>query len=151
MIQSNEHSNPIQSLLTSYFHQTIPKILTHEPLANTSEEETPTEESTLVTSDDDSSDTCSMPPLLMADPPQAHSSDPQSSRTRQEPPPTSTTRVSVDEPVSSDDEVNLNPRRYQPHIHSSNTGGYFTLDDIPRVKWRDRMLEFHSWLTSYML
>uniref|UniRef100_A0A6N2MSM9 Uncharacterized protein n=1 Tax=Salix viminalis TaxID=40686 RepID=A0A6N2MSM9_SALVM len=106
---------------------------------NTSEEETPTEESTLVTSDDDSSDTCSMPPLLMADPPQAHSSDPQSSRTRQEPPPTSTTRVSVDEPVSSDDEVNLNPRRY------------FTLDDIPRVKWRDRMLEFHSWLTSYML
>ncbi|KAG5234177.1 zinc finger, CCHC-type, viral movement protein [Salix suchowensis] len=48
-------------------------------------------------------------------------------------------------------KVNLNPRRYQPHIHSSNTRGYFTLDDIPRVKWRDRMLEFHSWLTSYML
>uniref|UniRef100_A0A6N2KBD6 Uncharacterized protein n=1 Tax=Salix viminalis TaxID=40686 RepID=A0A6N2KBD6_SALVM len=48
MIQSHEHSNLIQSLLTSYSHQTIPKILTHEPLANTSEEETPTEESTLV-------------------------------------------------------------------------------------------------------
>jgi hypothetical protein len=57
----------------------------------------------------------------------------------------------VDEPVSSDDEVPLNPRHYQPHNNSSSTGGYFTLDDIPRVKWRDRILEFHSWLTSYML
>jgi len=83
----------------------------------------------------------------MADPP----TDPQSSRTQHEPPPTSTTRVSVDEPVNSDDEVPLNPRHYQPHNNSSSTGGYFTLDDIPRVKWRDRILEFHSWLTSYML
>jgi hypothetical protein len=57
----------------------------------------------------------------------------------------------VDEPVSSDDEVPLNPRHYQPHINSSSIGGYFTLDDIPRVKWQDRILEFHSWLTSYML
>jgi hypothetical protein len=57
----------------------------------------------------------------------------------------------VDEPVSSDDEVPLNPRHYQPHINSSSTDGYFTLDDIPQVKWRDRILEFHSWLTSYML
>ncbi|KAJ6885824.1 hypothetical protein NC651_026473 [Populus alba x Populus x berolinensis] len=55
------------------------------------------------------------------------SSDSQSSRTRQEPPPTSIIRVSVDEPVSSDDEVNLNPCHYQPHINSPNTGGYFTL------------------------
>ena len=72
-----------------------------------------------------------MPPLLMVDPPPAHSSDPQSLRTRQEPPPTSTTRVSVDEPVSSDDEVNLNPHHYQPNINSPSNGGYFTLDDIP--------------------
>jgi hypothetical protein len=75
-----------------------------------------------------------MPPLLMVDPPLAQTSDPQSSRTRQEPTLTSTTRVSVDEPVSNDDEVNLNPRHYQPHIYSPSTGGYFTLDDIPRVK-----------------
>jgi len=57
----------------------------------------------------------------------------------------------VDEPISSDDEVNLNPRHYHPHIHSPGTGGYFTLDDIPRVKWREKILEFHLWLTSYML
>ena len=92
-----------------------------------------------------------MPPLLMVDPPTAHSSDPQSSRPRQEPPPTSTTRFSVDEPVSSDDKVNLNPRHYQPHINSLSIGGYFTLDDIPRVKWRDKIFEFYSWLSSYML
>jgi len=75
-----------------------------------------------------------MPPLLMADPSLTQTSDPQSSRTRQELTLTSTTRVSVDEPVNSGDEVNLNPHHYQPHIHSSNTGGCFTLDDIPRVK-----------------
>ena len=147
MIQSNQPSNPIQSFLTIYSQQTIPKILTHEPLAHTSPDD-----ETLVTSEesfteDDSSNPCPMPPLLMADPP----TDPQSSQTRHEPPPTSTTRVSVDEPVSSDDEVNLNPRHYQPHINSPSIGGYFTLDDIPQVKWRDRILEFHSWLTSYML
>ena len=138
MIQSNQPSNPIQSLLTTYSQQAIPKIFTHEPLAHTSKEETPDDE-TLVTSEesfieDDSSDTCSMPPLLMDDPPTTHSSDPQSSRTQHEPPPTSTTRVSVDEPVSSDDEINLNPHHYQPHINSPSTSGYFTLDDIPRVK-----------------
>ena len=82
----------------------------------------------------DSSNTCSMPPLLMADHSPAQTSDPQSSRTQQEPTPTSTTRVSVDEPVSSDDEVNLNPHYYQSHIHSPSTCGYFTLDDIPRIK-----------------
>ena len=49
------------------------------------------------------------------------------------------------------DEVNLNPRHYQPRIHSPSTNGYFTLDDILRVKWLDKILEFHSWLTSYML
>jgi hypothetical protein len=135
MIQSNHPSNLIQSFLTTYSQQIIPKILTHEPLTNTSEEETPDDE-TLVTSEDsfteeDSFDTCSMPPLLMADPPPAQTSDPQSSRTRQEPPPTSTTRVSMDEPISSDDEVNLNPHHYYPHTHSPGTGGYFTLDDIP--------------------
>jgi hypothetical protein len=75
-----------------------------------------------------------MPPLLIADPPLAQTSDPQSSQTRQKPTLTSTIRVSVDEPVSNDDEVNLNPRRYQPHIYSLSTGGCFTLDDIPRVK-----------------
>nr|TKR90937.1 hypothetical protein D5086_0000228410 [Populus alba] len=154
MIQSNQPSNPIQSILTKYSQQTIPKILTHEPLAHTSEEETPDDEA-LVTSEEsfteDDSFTCSMPPLLMAAPFIAHSSDHQSSQTRQEPPPTSTTRVSMDEPISSDDEINLNPRHFQTHIHSPSTGGYFTLDDIPRVKWQDRILEFHSWLTSYML
>jgi hypothetical protein len=107
MIQSNHPSNPIQSFLATYSQQIIPKILTHEPLTNTSEEETPDDE-TLVTSKDsfieeDSSDTCSMPPLLIADPPPAQTLDPQSSRTWQEPHPTSTTRVSVDEPISSDE------------------------------------------------
>jgi len=138
MIQSNHPSNPIQSFLTTYSQQTIPKILTYEPLTNTSDEETPDDEIMVPSensfTDENSSDTCSMPPLLMADPPPAPTSDPQSSRTRQEPPPTSTTRVSVDEPISSDDEVNLNPRHYTPHTHSPGTGGYFTLDDIPRAK-----------------
>jgi len=138
MIQSNHPSNPIQSFLTTYSQQTISKILTHEPLTNTSEEETPDDE-TLVTSknsftEEDSSNTCSMLPLLMVDPPPAQTSNPQSSRTLQEPHPTSTTRVSVDEPISSDEEVNLNPRHYHPHTHSQGTGGYFTLDDIPQVK-----------------
>jgi hypothetical protein len=155
MIQSNQPSNPIQSFLTTYSQQTIPKILTHKPLDNTSEKETPDDE-TLVTSkesftEDDSSGTCSMPPLLMADPPPTQTSNTQSSQTQQEPTPTSTIRVSVDELVSSDDKVNLNPRYYQPHIHSPSTGCYFTLDDIPRVKWRDKIIQFHSWLTSYML
>jgi len=74
-----------------------------------------------------------MPSLMMVDPPPAQTSDLYSLRTQQEPTPTttSTTRVSVYEPVSSDDEVNLNPRHYQPRIHSPSTGGYFTLDDIP--------------------
>jgi hypothetical protein len=81
MIQSNHPSNPIQSFLTTYSQQTIPKILTHEPFTNTFEEETPDDE-TLVTSEDsfteeDSSDTCFMPPLLMVDPPPAQTSDPQ--------------------------------------------------------------------------
>ena len=53
-----------------------------------------------------------MPPLLMVNPPLAQTSDPQTSRTRQEPTLTSTTRVSVDEPISNDDEVNLNPCHY---------------------------------------
>jgi len=84
MIQSNHPSNLIQSFLTIYSQQTIPKILTHEPLTNTSEEETPDDE-TLVTSEDsfteeDSFDTCSIPPLLMADSPPAQTSDPQSTR-----------------------------------------------------------------------
>nr|TKS11584.1 hypothetical protein D5086_0000071770 [Populus alba] len=115
------------SFLTTYSQQTIPKILTHEPFATTSEEETPNDE-TLVTSEesftkDDSSKTCRMPPLLMVDPHTTHSSDPQSSRTQQEPPSTSTRRFSVDEPVSSDDKVNLNPRHYQPHINSPSIDG----------------------------
>jgi hypothetical protein len=116
MIQSNQPSNPIQSFLTTYSQQTIPKIFTHEPLPHTSDEETSdSDAATLVTSEEsftenDSSAPYPMPPLLMADPP----TDPQSSRTQHEPLPTSTTRVSVDEPVSSDDEVPLNPRYNQP-------------------------------------
>jgi hypothetical protein len=155
MIQSNHPSNHIQSFLTTYSQQTIPKILTHEPLTNPSDEETPDDEIMVPSedyfTDEDSSATCSMPPLLMADPPTTPTSDPQSLRTRQESPPTSTTRVNVDELISSDDEVNLNPRHYNPHTHSPGTGGYFTLDDIPCAKWRDKILEFHSRLTSYML
>ena len=51
MIQSNQPFNPIQSFLTIYSQQTIPKILTHEPFANTSKEET-SDDKTPVTSEE---------------------------------------------------------------------------------------------------
>ncbi|KAH9716966.1 hypothetical protein KPL71_021652 [Citrus sinensis] len=41
--------------------------------------------------------------------------------------------------------------QYGPHSHKSSNGPWFTFDDIPSSKWRDRLNEMSAWIDLQML